>query len=152
MVTDVPVVSASQKPEGRTPSRLVVRVLLSSLHGGSLRALNYARVLGIEDTRAAFFAFDSDEAARFRREWDRAGVSIPIDLDEAPYRDIGEPLLAYLRELTADDETVVNVVMPEIVVRGWARVLHNQRALYLKRLLLFEPRVILSSVPYQFLR
>jgi amino acid transporter len=152
VVTDVPVVSASQKPEGRTPSRLVVRVLLSSLHGGSLRALNYARVLGIEDTRAAFFAFDSDEAARFRREWDRAGVSIPIDLDEAPYRDIGEPLLAYLRELTADDETVVNVVMPEIVVRGWARVLHNQRALYLKRLLLFEPRVILSSVPYQFLR
>ena len=26
--------------------------------------------------------------------------------------------------------------------------LHNQRALYVKRLLLFEPRTILSSVPY----
>jgi hypothetical protein len=44
---------------------------------------------------------------------------------------------------------VVNVVMPEIVVRGWARLLHNQRALYIKRLLLFEPRVILTSVPYR---
>jgi hypothetical protein len=42
--------------------------------------------------------------------------------------------------------------MPEIVVGGWARLLHNQRALYIKRLLLFEPRVILSSVPYQLLR
>jgi hypothetical protein len=43
-------------------------------------------------------------------------------------------------------------VMPEIVVRGWARVLHNQRALYIKRTLLFEPHVILSSVPYQLFR
>jgi len=46
----------------------------------------------------------------------------------------------------------VIVVMPELVVRGARRVLHNQRALYLKRLLLFEPRVILVSVPYQLIR
>jgi len=49
-------------------------------------------------------------------------------------------------------QAVVNVVLPEVVVRGWARVLHNQRALYIKRLLLFEPHVILSSVPYQLFR
>jgi hypothetical protein len=36
-------------------------------------------------------------------------------------------------------------------VRGTDRLLHNQRALYLKRLLLFEPQVILTSVPYQLL-
>ena len=44
------------------------------------------------------------------------------------------------------------VVMPELVLRGPRRALHNQRALYLKRLLLFEPRVILASVPYQLMR
>jgi hypothetical protein len=43
-------------------------------------------------------------------------------------------------------------VMPELVVRGLSRALHNQKALYLKRLLLFEPHVILASVPYQLLR
>jgi hypothetical protein len=42
--------------------------------------------------------------------------------------------------------------MPELVIRGPRRLLHNQRALYLKRLLLFEPRVILVSVPYQLIR
>jgi hypothetical protein len=42
--------------------------------------------------------------------------------------------------------------MPELVVHGWRRLLHNQRALYLKRLLLFEPRTVLASVPYQLLR
>ncbi len=153
VVTGVPVVSqTTDAPEGHTPGKLVVRVLLSAMHGGSLRALNYADALGVPDTRAASFAFDSQEAAQFRREWRRYGGSMPLDLSEAPYRDIGEPLLAYLRALTAGGDTVVNIVMPEIVVRGSARLLHNQRALYLKRLLLFEPHVILSSVPYQLFR
>jgi hypothetical protein len=41
------------------------------------------------------------------------------------------------------------VIMPELIFTGSARLLHNQRALYIKRLLLFEPRVILASVPYR---
>jgi amino acid transporter len=152
VVADVPAVTATRGPEGHTPSRLAVRVLLSGVHGGSLRAVNYASSLGIDDTRAVSFAFDSDEAAAFERDWRRAGVVMPLDLSDAPYRDVGTPLLAYLRELTADPDTAVNVVMPEIVVRGWARLLHNQHALYIKRLLLFEHHVILSSVPYQLFR
>jgi hypothetical protein len=152
VVADVPTVSRSTAPDGRVPKRLAVRVLLSAVHGGSLGAIEYARSLGIEDARAVSFAFDADEARRFEREWLAAGVSMPLDLSDAPYRDVGDPLLRYLRELTADADTAVNVVMPEIVVRGWARLLHNQRALYIKRLLLFEPRVILSSVPYQLFR
>jgi hypothetical protein len=40
-------------------------------------------------------------------------------------------------------------VMPELRIHGPARILHNQAALYIKRLLLFEPRVILTSVPYR---
>ncbi len=152
VIADVPAVTARKGPEGHTPDRLAVRVLVAGLHAGSLRAINYAHSLGVEDTRAVSFAFDEDEARSFERNWHRSGTAIPLDLSEAPYRDIGTPLLAYLRSLTADPETVVNVVMPEVVVRGWARVLHNQRALYVKRLLLFEPHVILSSVPYQVMR
>ena len=152
VVTDVPAVSASPKPEGRTPKRLLVRVLLADIHAGSLRAINYAQSLGVEDTRAVSFAFDEEEAAKIESAYVAAGVGLPLDLSDAPYRDVGTPLLSYLRELTADEETVVNVVMPEIVVRGWARFLHNQRALYIKRLLLFERHVILSSVPYQLFR
>jgi hypothetical protein len=152
VVAGVPAVSRVRAPEGRTPSKLAVRVLVSGVHGGSLRALNYARALGVEDTRAVTFAFDEEEAAATADEWSRAGAPMPLDLSDAPYRDIGTPLLAYLRELTADPDTVVNVVLPEVVVRGWARALHNKRALYIKRLLLFEPHVVLSSVPYQLFR
>ncbi|HZT90602.1 MAG TPA: APC family permease [Gaiellaceae bacterium] len=152
VVTDVPVVAREQRPQGRTPKRLLGRILLANVHAGSLRALAYAQSLGLDDLRVVSFAFDEVEARRFRDQWERAGIALPLDLHEAPYRDIGTPLLAYIRDLTADPETAVNVVMPEIVVRGWARLLHNQRALYIKRLLLFEPHVILSSVPYQLFR
>ena len=42
------------------------------------------------------------------------------------------------------------IVLPEIISpHGWQRVLHNQRGLFIKRLLLFEERVILASVPYR---
>jgi amino acid transporter len=153
VVADVPAVSPTRSPERKTPERLVVRVLVNGVHGASIRAVNYARSLGIEDIRAVTFAFDPEEAKAFADEWQRAGLGgIPVDMSDAPYRDVGTPLLAYLRDLTDDPGTVVNVVMPELVVRGWARLLHNQRALYIKRLLLFERHVILSSVPYQLFR
>ena len=152
VIADVPAVTSFAGPEGRTPSKLACRVLVSNMHAGALRAIAYARSLEIEDTRVVTFASDRPEALAFDREWRRSGPALPLDLSDAPYRDVGDPLLAYLRRLTAEGDTVVNVVMPEIVVRGWARVLHNKRALYIKRLLLFEPHVILSSVPYQLFR
>jgi amino acid transporter len=152
VLTDVTAVAADHAPEGRTPDRLVARVLVSGVNASTMRAINYAQALGIEDTRAVFFAFDPEEARRLKGEWLEAGIGVPLEITDAPYRDIGTPLLAYLRALTADGNTAVNVVLPELVLRGPARVLHNQRALYIKRLLLFERRVILSSVPYQLFR
>ena len=76
-------------------------------------------------------------------------MPVPLEIEEAPFRDIGDPLLAHVREITADPDSVAVVVMPELVFSGLPRSLHNQRALYIKRLLLFEPRVILTSVPYR---
>ena len=144
VVTDVPVIAGADAP----PERLAVRVLLSGVQAASLRAVNYARSLGVEDTRAFFAAFEEGEADRMVNDWSRADLDLPLDIAEAPYRDLGDPLLRYLRALTEDGETAVSVVMPELVFTGWQSLLHNQRALYLKRLLLFEPRVILSSVPF----
>jgi hypothetical protein len=129
--------------------RGVCRILVSGAHAASMRAAHYASTLGFEDTRAVSFAFDADEADRLSREWRGRKMPVPLEIAEAQFRDLGEPLLRYLREITADPETVAVVVMPELVFGGWRRLLHNQRALYIKRLLLFEPRVILASVPYR---
>ena len=148
VVVDVPSVAGHTGPP---PEKLVARVIVASMNAASMRAVNYARTLGIEDTRAVHFAFNAESAQNIRREWTN-GPRIPLEIDEAPYRDLGKPLLRYLRGLTADGDTTVLVLMPELVTHGWRRLLHNQRALYIKLLLLFEPGVILGSVPYQLLR
>ncbi len=147
VVADVPVLPNAT----RRPTRITARVIVSDVNAASMRAINYVRALGLEDARAVHFAFSSDDAADIRRSWALHGPALPLEVPEAPYRDIGGPLLGYLRELTADEDTAVLVVMPELVTRGWRRLLHNQRALYIKRLLLLEPGVILASVPYQLL-
>jgi amino acid transporter len=149
VVANVPAIAAEERP---LPTRLAVRVLVSDVNASAMRAINYARTLGSADTAAVHFAFSSEDAYDFRRAWRESGPQIELDINEAPYRDLADPLLGYLRALTADGETEVVVVMPELVVRGWRRLLHNQRALYLKRILLFEPRTVLASVPYQLLR
>ncbi len=144
VITDVPLI-AGELP---VAERAVGRVLVSGVHGASLRAIAYAETLQLDDVRGVFFAFDADEARRMRQDWERFGVRLPLDIVEAPFRDLGDPLRSYLRPITSAD-TIAVVVMPELVVHGWHRLLHNQRALYLKRVLLFEPNVILSSVPYR---
>jgi amino acid transporter len=144
-VTDVPKLGGDDV----LPRRAEVVVPVSELHAASLRALQYARSLGFRDTKAVYFADHDDEAEAMRRDWRQFPTGVPLEVVDDPFRDIGNPLLSYLRGITADPEAVAVVVMPEVVVRGTDRLLHNQRALYLKRLLLFEPRVILTSVPFQ---
>jgi amino acid transporter len=146
VVADVPTVD--EIPGGRP---LAVRIFVSGVNAASMRALNWAGALGLPDTHAVNFAFDENEADAMRRKWKAGNARVPLEVLAAPYRDIGDPLLAYLRDLT-DGGYDVLVVLPELILRGWARLLHNQRALYVKRLLLFEPNVILASVPYQLLR
>jgi amino acid transporter len=145
VVTDVPKLG----DDDWIPSRAECVVPVSGVHAASLRALLYARSLGIRETSAVFFADGDESVAKFEEDWRRFPTGLPLEIVDAPYRDVGPPLVQRLRRITEDPDAVAVVVMPELVVRGTDRLLHNQRALYLKRLLLFEPRVILNSVPFQ---
>jgi hypothetical protein len=96
-----------------------------------------------------FFALDPSEVEEIQRQWEERGMPIALDIVEAPFRDLTAPILSEVRRVTQRPDAVCAVILPELVVKTWwHRFLHNQRALFIKRLLLFEPRVILSSVPY----
>jgi amino acid transporter len=147
VVVDVPTVDEAPS----SARSLAVRIFVSGANAASMRAVNWAQAVAVPNTKAVNFAFDETEAAAIRREWKAEGAGIPLEVLAAPYRDIGDPLLAYLRDLTAAGDDVL-VVLPELILRGWRRLLHNQRALYVKRLLLVEPNVLLASVPYPLVR
>jgi amino acid transporter len=154
VVTDVPVFVEDGRPAGvdgrpLIPSRTVALVFVSGVHDGTIRALNYASSLEASETRAVYFDLDPEASQRMQEEWGERGCQIPLDIVEAPFRDLTGPILEEVRRFTARPDTLVIVVLPEFVVRKWRHwLLHNQAALFVKRLLLYEPRVILSSVPF----
>jgi len=155
VVTDVPVfVEEDERPAGvdgrpLIPSRTVALVFVSGVHDGTIRALNYASSVEASETRAVYFDLDTEASQRMQEDWGERGCQIPLDIVEAPFRDLTGPILEEVRRFTARPDTLVIVVIPEFVVRKWRHwLLHNQAALFVKRLLLYEPRVILSSVPF----
>jgi hypothetical protein len=105
--------------------------------------------LEASETRAIYFELDPDQASEIQERWVDDGMRVPLDIVEAPFRDLTRPMLEEVRRFTSRPGTIVMVVLPELIVStSWQLLLHNQNALFVKRLFLFEPNVILSSVPY----
>ena len=124
-------------------------MFVSGVHDATVRAVNYARSLQAQETRAVFFALDPKESERIAEEWVDRRLGIALEITEAPFRDLAGPMLDEVRRYTARPETVVAAVIPELIPRKARHyLLHRQTALFVKRLFLFEERVILSSVPY----
>jgi hypothetical protein len=154
VVTDVPVALAEGVPVGvdakpLIPQRTVTLVFVASVNDMTIRAVNYARTLAAAETRAIYFDLDPDAAQRIETRWWDAQMPIPLDIVEASFRDLATPMLDEIRRFTSRADTVVNVVIPEFIVTERRHMLlHNQNALFIKRLLLFEERAVLTSVPF----
>jgi amino acid transporter len=154
VVTDVPVVLEDGKPvrvgeRPLIPPRTVALVFVSSVNDATVRATNYAESLEATETKAIYFDLDPEASHRMQAEWGDVGMRIPLDIVEAPFRDLTRPMLEEVRRYTERRDTLVIVVVPEFVVSKWRHyLLHNQNALFVKRLFLFEPRVVLSAVPF----
>ncbi len=131
------------------PNRVETLVFVSAVHDATIRAANYAMSLRAAETRAVYFALDPEEIQKVAEAWALSGIQIPLDIVEAPFRDLAEPVLREVRRVTADPDTLCVVILPEFVLdKWWHGLLHNNTALFIKRELLFEQRVVLTSVPY----
>ena len=155
VVTDAPVLSAEGGGpvgvDGRAliPQRTVALVLVSSVHDATIRAVNYAMTLNASETRAIHFALDAETAGEIVEQWAASGITVPLEVVEAPFRDLTDPMLAEVRRVTARADTLAALVMPEFLVTSWHHLLlHNQNALFVKRLFLYEPNTVLTSVPF----
>jgi hypothetical protein len=154
VVTDAPVVVSEGSPMGvdakpLIPQRTVSLVFVSAVSDVSIRAVNYARSLDATETRAIYFDMDTEQMHTLERDWFDAGLEVPLDIVEAPFRDLTTPMLQEVRRYTERRDTVVNVIVPEYIVSKWWQLpLHNQTALFVKRLFLMEERTLLTSVPY----
>jgi amino acid transporter len=153
VVTNVPLVpgephpATGGRPVERPRSEVIVPV--SSVQDATVRAVTYAKSLQPSSIEAIHMATDPEEIPAVVEAWHERRMDVPLVLVEAAFRDLGPPFLAEIRSRTARGDTVVTVVLPELVPEHWWQtLLHNQSALFFKRILLFEPYVVVTSVPF----
>lgn len=153
VLTDIPTLESENFASTRgaiMPSRTTAIVLVSAVHNATLRALEYARSLSPTDLRAVTFNVEPSETEKVLRDWTRMVDDIPLEAVDSPYREVTRPLIRYARQIRSlYPDTIVSVIVPEFVVkRWWHQFLHNQTALGIKASLLFEPGVVVTSVPF----
>ena len=133
------------------PSRVHAIVLVSSWHKATQRALMFAKATRPDTLTALTVNVDDDDTRALQQEWKELEIDIPLLVIESPYREITRSFVDYVTKLRKNQpRDVVNVYIPEYVVgRWWENLLHNQSSLRLKGRLLFEPDVMVTSVPWQ---
>ncbi|MEV5407590.1 APC family permease [Thermopolyspora sp. NPDC052614] len=137
--------------ESIRPARNHAIVLVSKIHKPTLRSLAYAQATRPYSLEALTVAVDGAEARKLQETWDARGIDVPLKILDSPYREITRPVLDYVRKLRRrSPRDVITVFIPEYVVgHWWEHLLHNQSALRLKTRLLFQPGVMVTSVPWQ---
>jgi len=126
-------------------------VLVSKVHLPTLRALAYAQGTRPDTLAAVTVNVDDADTRHIQQEWEERHIPVPLIVVDSPYREITKPIIDYVKSLRrASPRDVVTVFIPEYVVgKWWENLLHNQSALRLKGRLLFEPGVMVVSVPWQ---
>ena len=141
--------------DGSSPTVLPARnhaiVLVSKLHLPTMRALAYAKAMRPDVLEAVTVNVDDAETRQLTADWEAKDFKVPLKVVESPYREITRPVLDYVKRVRGDNpRDVVTVFIPEYVVgHWWEQLLHNQSALRLKGRLLFQPGVMVTSVPWQ---
>jgi hypothetical protein len=134
--------------------RHVTVVLVSAVHNATVRSIRYARSLRADEMHCIHIAVDEHEAEEVERDWAEWKIPEPLDVIASPYRQIARPVHEWVRaRLDERPKTFVTIVIPEFVVaKRWHSAMHNQTPLTLKGTFLFEPSVVVSSVPYKLNR
>ena len=135
--------------EGARDGTAFCVVPIGRLDASALRALAYAVELN-QPVLAVHLVPDQAAEDHFLEAWRAFGDPVRLEILRSPYRAIVAPLAQYLLGLHAQKPALVmTVVLPEIVPRSvWARPMHGRVTARLRRMLVREPNVVLTSVPF----
>jgi amino acid transporter len=141
-------VEASQRLAPPKPRHEVV-VLLEDLDQAALSALQYARQLNPLSITALHIAVDPDHARELARLWAKVHIPIPLELVDAPDRNLPATVEETVAEMVRPDTEVTVLVPRRRYVGFWRRVLHDQTSAELTKVLGDLDNVNVTLVPYR---
>lgn len=139
----------SEGQEVASEVRHLVIVAIAVLDLAALRALAYAASMQVP-VLALHVSPSKGEAERFHRYWRAWGDHLPLEVVVSPYRATLAPLANYIEALHRQrPEVTLTVVVPELVAEHrWQRPLHNRVAQRLRKMLIHDQGIVITSVPF----
>jgi amino acid transporter len=130
--------------------RHTVLVMVGDLDRPVARAIQYARTMHADETRAIHFAADPEHAQGLAAKWERLGMTrVPLDIVACPDRRIDRAVIDVVAEELAGGRTEVSVLIPKREYRHfWHRFLHDRTGMQLARALASVPHANVTLVPY----
>jgi len=128
-----------------------VILLFATIDRRLVRAVQYARSIEADVIEGLFVDVTGDRADEVRAEWARLDIGYKLTILPSPYREIIEPIRAYICAIPRPThDHVVTVILPEYVPETRAEyMLHDQTSYWIKSALFSLPGVILADIPYQ---
>lgn len=127
-------------------------VLVSSIGKSALKSLNYANAM-TSNVVALHISTSNESIAYIQEKWKSCNIDIPLEIVDAPYRDITVPLQEAIsrREAQLKSGKDLTVVMIKFVELHWYDfILHNQTTAFIERLLQTHRNVATVIVPYLY--
>lgn len=123
---------------------------VQSINKSFIKALNYAMTLG---GTVEVYHVSTDKAAteKLKKQYEALHISCPLVIEEAPYRNVNEMLLAHVddRHSLLQKHEMLTVILPQFVItKFWHNLLHNHTSLRLKSSLVKRRNVAVITIPY----
>jgi len=128
-----------------------VIVLVSTVHKGTLNALNFALDLS-NDVTAVHVSIDPKDAEKVKEKWEKWGNGVRLVIIDSQYRLLIEPILEYIELIASRRQNgeVITVVVPQFVTESPVTgALHENAAFWLRKALVTKPGMVIIEVPYQ---
>jgi amino acid transporter len=125
-------------------------VLVGKLQKPVLKALDYAIAARHDSVEAVHVSIDEAETQKLQEQWLEQNIEIPLRIIESPYREVGMPLIKYIRSRREEHGSeVVTIYTPLFIVgHWWESLLHNHKGRGIRNKLMLTHGVVIALVPW----
>ncbi|AGF54640.1 MULTISPECIES: APC family permease [Clostridium] len=127
-----------------------VIVPVQTINKSFIKSLNFALTFG-DNIEVYHVSTDEEATKKLIEKYSKLGIAAQLVIENAPYRNVNEKLLAYVEEKHRQlkKHEVITIVMPQFIIhKWWHQALHNQTSILLRRSILKMRNVTIVTVPY----
>ncbi|WP_462412641.1 APC family permease [Neobacillus sp. Marseille-QA0830] len=118
-------------------------------------SINYAKSI-TEQTYAVYVSFNREDEKRFEEKWNQLHPEVRLVTLQSQYRSVLQPLSKFIDIIdhkAKENNYQVTVLIPQFIPKkNWHHVLHNQSSVLIRAYLLYKKNVIVSTLPYHFVK